>query len=132
MATRSTISIKDSLGFISTIYCHWDGYPEHNGEILKNHYKDNSKVHELINLGDISFLQPNVSPEENVHHDFENPADDVTIAYSRDRGEKYNHARVSTNFQEWLEQPGQDYDYIYIFIDRKWYIKIGDYDIQEL
>jgi len=27
MATRSRIGIKDKLGNIKSVYCHWDGYP---------------------------------------------------------------------------------------------------------
>ena len=31
MATRSTISIQKNDGTIRSVYCHWDGYCEHNG-----------------------------------------------------------------------------------------------------
>lgn len=71
MATRSRIAIEMEDGSVQSIYCHFDGYPSHNGEILSNHY-DYEKTSQLIKLGDISFLDKNL---------------DETIAYTRDRGE---------------------------------------------
>jgi hypothetical protein len=38
------------------IFCHWDGYPEHVGKMLKEHYNTPKKVEELISLGDIDCL----------------------------------------------------------------------------
>ena len=38
MATRSAIGLKKIDGTIEAVYCHWDGYPAHNGKILMNHY----------------------------------------------------------------------------------------------
>ena len=49
MATRSTIAMKTKDGKIKAIYCHWDGYVDHNGRILSNFYTDPAKVQELIN-----------------------------------------------------------------------------------
>ena len=40
MATRSNIGIVNEDDSITAIYCHWDGYPEHNGKILLNHYNN--------------------------------------------------------------------------------------------
>ena len=54
MATRSLIGKILPGGDILAIYCHWDGYPENNGEILKNHYQDPEKVDKLISLGNLS------------------------------------------------------------------------------
>lgn len=71
MATRSRIAIEMEDGSVQSIYCHFDGYPSHNGEVLSNHY-DYEKTLQLIKLGDISFLGKSL---------------DETIAYTRDRGE---------------------------------------------
>ena len=43
MATRSTIAMKTPEGKIRAIYCHWDGYPEHNGKMLLDNYQDAAK-----------------------------------------------------------------------------------------
>jgi len=59
MATRSLIAIKHKDNTYSGVYCHWDGYVEHNGKILKEDYQDRAKVVELIDGGDISSLKTN-------------------------------------------------------------------------
>lgn len=43
--------MKQEDGSYKSIYCHWDGYPEYNGLILFENYKDKNKVEKLINLG---------------------------------------------------------------------------------
>jgi hypothetical protein len=57
MGTRSFITIKHKDNTYSGVYCHWDGYPEWNGEILKKDYQARSKVVDLIDGGDISSLK---------------------------------------------------------------------------
>ena len=50
MSTRSLIGYFDSESpEIKMVYCHWDGYPEHNGKLLLNHY-NYRQVQELIEL----------------------------------------------------------------------------------
>ena len=85
MATRSRIAMEQKDGSVLSIYCHNDGYVEHNGHILQTHYQDPEKVKELIELGDISSLKKNVSPRG--PHSFDLPERDVVIAYGRDRGD---------------------------------------------
>mgnify|MGYP003652617399 FL=1 len=51
MATRSTIAMKTATGQVQAIYCHWDGYIDHNGKVLMTHYTDPAKVAEMIALG---------------------------------------------------------------------------------
>lgn len=43
MATRSRIGIENQDGTVTSVYCHWDGYPENNGRIciMKNKTKTN-------------------------------------------------------------------------------------------
>ena len=60
MATRSTIALEYADGTVDQIYCHWDGYLENNGKILVEHYMDPFKVQQLMALGDISSLGPNI------------------------------------------------------------------------
>lgn len=141
MATRSTISIVDKKkgGNGRQIYCHWDGYPENNGAILLEHYKDAEKVNELIDLGSISSLRPNIKPTEkgtlrtwngneyietetSVPHTFETPHENVVIAYMRDRGEteqearEFKSAKPSKNFSE-------EFDYLFVIEEKQWYVR---------
>ena len=43
MATRSVIAKTQPSGKIKASYCHFDGYPEHNGKILASYYTDKRK-----------------------------------------------------------------------------------------
>ena len=60
MATRSAIAKLGKDGIIKAVYCHNDGYLEYNGKMLNEHYKDESKVDELLAHGDISSLNENI------------------------------------------------------------------------
>ena len=55
MSTRSYICKEDG-GKLIGIYCHFDGYIEHNGVILYQHYKTRGIVDKLIALGDLRSL----------------------------------------------------------------------------
>ena len=56
MGTRSTIALEFAASTVEQVYCHWDGYLEHNGAILTQHYMDPFKVKELLALGAMSSL----------------------------------------------------------------------------
>jgi hypothetical protein len=110
MATRSRIGIENEDGTVSSIYCHWDGYPSNNGKILSTHYTDRDKVNELIALGSISSLKQNVAPDSD--HSFEKPQDDVTVAYHRDRGEDLDAGRIDASLEEFEKKYNEEYGYV--------------------
>ena len=56
MATRSYIGKVNQDQTISSVYCHWDGYPSHNGKILLQNYETDDKVDSLLSKGDLSVL----------------------------------------------------------------------------
>jgi hypothetical protein len=118
MATRSNIAYKTPEGKIRSAYCHYDGYPEHNGEMLRRHYMDGDKVKMLVDLGDMSVLRPKVFPT-NTTHSFETPEDDVTIFYGRDRGETNVDFREYDDFAEYVEN-GEEY--MYFFDGNDWLV----------
>ena len=109
MGTRSTIAIQNADGTVTGIYCHWDGYLSHNGQILQDHYTDEAKVRELIALGDISSLGETIG----VKTDFDNGAKGQCLAYGRDRGEKNVDAATFASHAELVENYGQEYDYLF-------------------
>ena len=94
MSTRSNIAMLNNDGTVTTIYCHWDGYPSYNGKILSEYYNTTDKVTELIKYGDLSSLQPNVYPT--APHSFEEPQEDVCIYYHRDRGDDWETVKPKT------------------------------------
>jgi hypothetical protein len=100
MATRSRIAIENQDGSVTSIYCHWDGYPSGVGKTLEKWYTTQAKVEALIELGDISSLD--MTPTS-------------TVAYHRDQGEdlvqsKYN--RVEALFDMGFNSGAE---YIYCF-----------------
>ena len=122
MSTRSIIAYQSSSG-IQAIYCHWDGYPAHNGSVLLNAYTDEAKVQALIALGAISLLAQQLEPPAGQTHDFESPLPDVTIAYHRDRKEPWAYTHPHTyNDTEELFRDTDSYgaEYIYLFNNGKW------------
>ena len=48
MSTRSLIAREIGKNQYSVIYCHFDGYLEHNGKILYKYYNDSNKVDKLL------------------------------------------------------------------------------------
>jgi len=126
MATRSTISIKTPEGKYRSIYVHWDGYPSHNGRILKESYMNVDKINRLIDLGDLSSLRENVDPIGS--HSYDKPEENVCVAYGRDRGEDGVDFRIFDDLKS-IEEAHWDCDYHYVFEDGKWQIhKRGNLD----
>jgi len=120
MATRSYIGKMDpQTKVITYIYCHYDGYLSHTGKMLVEHYNDESKVDELLKLGDLSFLDEQIGEK----HDFKKPTPGWTIAYSRDRGEQ-----VKSNNQTYLEDYNTSpvIDYFYLFTEGGWKYSTGN------
>jgi hypothetical protein len=61
MGTRSVIGVYHG-GNAKAVYCHWDGYLDHNGRILLDHY-DSPRANELVALGDLSSLRPEIGEQ---------------------------------------------------------------------
>jgi len=120
MGTRSRIGIAHG-DVVKSVYCHWDGYLEHNGEILLEHY-DSAKANHLVALGDLSSLDVNVEIPEGETHSFQVPLKGVTTFYGRDRGETGTEWQVAHTFKEFLDQcEGCGAEYYYIMQDGVWY-----------
>jgi hypothetical protein len=103
---------------VKSVYCHWDGYLEHNGAILQGHYYDSAKANHLVALGDLSSLRPEIGEK----HHFGDKVDCCTF-YGRDRGEKNTEFQVAHTFEEFLEQAGNCMaEYYYIMKDGVWYV----------
>ena len=115
MSTNSLIAMKTDDGY-RTIYCHWDGYPEHNGKTLVQHYSDPEKVEALIALGDISSLASEIGEK----HDF-NDRESGTTSYHRDRGEDWSRVEPR-NYDSVKRICRADctQEYVYVFEDGDW------------
>ena len=132
MATRSTIALEFADGTVQQVYCHWDGYLDHNGKILFENYKDPFKLRDLIDLGDISSLGPNIGEQ----HSFEIPGtygspeyvaeserrQQITTFYGRDRNETGVGAKTFKDFADYKDNHQyEEYEYI-LRKDGNWYV----------
>jgi hypothetical protein len=111
MATRSRIGIVNDNGTVTSIYCHWDGYPDHNGAILVEHYNTESKIRELMDLGCLSILGE-VIGEKCDFNSFNSQHSNQCLAYGRDRGETNIDAVTHSNIAKFLSY-GEAYNYLW-------------------
>lgn len=137
MGTHATIAIKihhkgvvSKLGngkyLVSTLSS--DGYLSHAGSILQQFYKEESRVIELISLGDLSFVGRYISKEE-AEADGDLGRYSYTTAYHRDRDEDWNS--VAPRELSWDDM--LDDTYTYVFDDGHWYFVNGyDDDLVDL
>ena len=125
MGTRSMIAIENpNSKAVKSIYCHWDGYLEHNGSILEKHYSNSPKVNNLIALGDLSSLRPEIGvkhlfsslelpKEEREAH--EEAVKDMCTFYTRDRGEDAPYKFFSNIKEAVAYYDGSWCEYFYLF-----------------
>ena len=141
MGTRSTIALEFADGTVEQVYCHWDGYLSHNGQILLKHYSNPFILRDLIDLGDISSLKPTIGTKHAFSH-FELRAEEVagyklltenmTTFYGRDRGETGTDKKKFNDFQDYLaHHQYEEYEYI-LRKDGNWYVKQHDNEYELL
>ena len=122
MGTRSRIGVEHPDGSITSIYCHWNGYPEHNGQVLVDNFSDYEKIQQLMNLGDLSSLGSELGEKQ----DFDNPdrKKNWCLAYGRDRGETDVEARTHSTVEDFL---GFSEEYNYLYRDGEWLVQCNYY-----
>lgn len=111
MATRSFIGTRNLDGTVDYIYCHFDGYPSHNGVLLTKHYADMDKVNALLKLGDLSILGEQIGGQQDFN-DRTTHNEKWCLAYGRDRGEPNTNKR-NVYFNDLLKDDGVDYLYVF-------------------
>ena len=99
MGTRSTIALEFADGTVEQVYCHWDGYLEHNGKLLVENYSDPFELQKLLALGAFSSLCATVEETK-------------TGAYHHWRGEELviNKYKNADEYFDCSQQ--EEYDYI--------------------
>jgi hypothetical protein len=137
MGTRSTIALEFADKSVEQVYCHWDGYLEHNGQLLLKHYSNPFILRDLIDLGDISSLKPTVGTKHAFSHfdtemkqeEYDALYRDMTTFYGRDRGETGCESKKFVDFQDYLaHHQYEDYEYILRQVNGEavWYVKCHD------
>jgi hypothetical protein len=114
MSTNARIGIERGDGQIESIYTHWDGYPEHHGPILLEHYKHPNQIEKLIDLGNLSILNrlPGQRHPFDARYEDGDPRQEWCVAYGRDRGED-DVAPVTHEPDAWPDY-GQAWEYCYL------------------
>ena len=144
MGTRSTIALEFADGTVEQVYCHWDGYLEHNGKILFEHYSDPFKLRDLIDQGDMSSLGPNIgfahpfsphgSKEDEALYEAAKEAGACTF-YARDRGETGASSKKFKDFEDYVaNHQYEEYEYILRNVEGKatWFVKCHSEDWKTL
>jgi hypothetical protein len=125
MATRAVIGKLQTDGSgIKAIYLHSDGYLEHAGRILNEHYQDESKVDELLDQGDVSSLGENIGVKldfNDLKSFYENKQ---CRFYGRDRGEQHTHFDMCTDELDLIRFADKscNADYVYLYAYGYWYV----------
>jgi len=143
MATRSTIALEFADGTIGQVYCHWDGYLAHNGKMLMEYYSNPFIVRDLIDLGSLSSLRPQIGTkhpfsmfEANMTQDeYANLYRDMCTFYGRDRGEGQSDATYFKDYLHFLvDGQEEEYDYILRNVNGKaiWFVSDHGGDFQLL
>ena len=133
MGTRSTIALEYADGTVQQVYCHWDGYLEHNGKILAEHYSNPFILRDLIDLGDVSSLRPTIGTKH-AFSKLEVPMDgeaydklygEMTTFYGRDRGEDGVSAKKFKDFADYrANHQYEEYEYILrsVYGEAVWFV----------
>lgn len=125
MGTRSRIGYELPDHTVVSVYCHYDGYVEHNGRVLVEHYTDRDAVKELIDGGSMSSLRTTHlwvtaavrDQEGQIVRDMDgnwvySPTRDPQPLYHTERGEELNVEH--TSFDEFVSgNSGEEYAYLF-------------------
>jgi len=139
MGTRSTIALEFADGTVQQVYCHWDGYLSNNGQILQEHYSDPFKLRELIDLGDLSSLRPEVGASHPFSQfdttmtteQFDALYGNMCTFYGRDRKETGVGAKKFKDYADYIENHQyEEYEYILRQVEGKavWFVKCHSAD----
>ena len=121
MGTRSTIALEFADGTVEQVYCHWDGYLEHNGKILQEHYSDPFKLRDLIDLGDMSSLGERLGTQ----HAFDKAPEGECTFYLRDRKEQGCGKKKFVDYENYVRcHQYEEFEYILRQVDGKavWFV----------
>jgi hypothetical protein len=138
MSTRSRVGIETPSGYVRSIYVHFDGYPEGVGRKLLDHWSDEQRINELLDLGDLSGLGSRIGEDRGTGWFDQRAASTMEmsdserdailaecLAYGRDRGEKDVGARMHTK-DDWPDS-GQEWEYLYVPSLRQWLVRNPDW-----
>jgi hypothetical protein len=115
MGTRSDIIVERRDGTWARIYCHWDGYLEHNGKILFEHYNTQKLAEAVVAPGDMSSLDIHCTKPKG--HSYDTKKAGYSVYYGRDRGEKNVDATIGDSLAAvWPDSnTGTEFTYVWMW-----------------
>ena len=116
MGTRSRIGIQLKDNSVLSVYCHYDGYPEFNGRVLRDNYNTIEKVKELIDGGDMSCTWTNAGWNN------ETLPESGPLHYtSRGESLESNAPRLDDSIFEFIRDKNNNEEYAYIWsLNNEW------------
>ena len=106
MATRALIGYLDEDRNFTCTYNHYDGYPDHLGKALLNHYDSDEKAKEIANTGYISF----VDEDGKIDSKYNEPANKMVL--------DGDIVEAGLQIGEKVDEYGGDYGYVWF--DDQW------------
>lgn len=106
MGTRANICIKMHDERVIQTKVNWDGYLSHVGKILLEHYRETDKVYDLINGGEIRYLD-------------QTDNGDIEVEYYDDDSQFPIETKLYAD---------EYYNYIFDVMTKKWEVQFVHYD----
>ena len=128
MGTRGRIGVMHGNN-CKSVYVHWDSYIDGVGRLLMEHY-DSSRANELVAMGDLSSLRPEIGVKHpfscldpEAGSDYEQRYGNMCTFYDRDRGETECTWSVDHTFEDFLGRAkGCGAEFYYVMKDGVWYV----------
>ena len=101
MATRAQVARFSGPTEIETIYNHYDGYPDHLGQALKDHFNNQDAVIDLMDGGNLRYIDPETGEPEH---------------FKNERSNRIKGADIEELFGEyadWVDSSSGEYAYIW-------------------
>jgi len=100
MATRARIGVLHPDGSVTSIYSHWDGYPNGVGKTLAENYSSEELAKRLVAMGGVSVLEGTIEESTFYHRD-------------RDEDLQIEESFNETAFLKQSERDGAEWAYLW-------------------
>lgn len=136
MGTRSMIGCLLEGGTFGAVYCHWDGYLEHNGLRLHTHWPTIQCARTLYAHGGMSSLGTELGQKHDFNTSNEGAARDWCTFYARDRGEPVDDMRsayaTAADLMGGFYSGEFNAEYCYLHSGHEWMLVEDDYKARPL
>lgn len=122
MSTRASIGIIQPRGAVRSIYTHWGGAPSDHGPILLTYYSSPSRILDLLELGNLSVLGPEIGSRHGFDlHTVDDRFARSCLAYGRDRGDPHEGALLDGDMEFFIETcRSTRAEYAYLWSADRW------------